>query len=140
MQQAWIESLIGGALIGLAATVYLLFSGRIAGVSGIFFGVIKPRAGDFVWRLMFVVGLLAAGVIASVFVDEPFVYHSGRSMAVIALAGLFVGFGTRLGSGCTSGHGVCGLSRMSPRSLAATLTFIAVGVVTATLFRIVMGG
>ena len=140
MQQAWIESLIGGGLIGLAASVFLLFSGRIAGVSGICFGVIKPKSGDFVWRFMFVIGLVLAGVAASIFMDDPFVNESGRSMAVIGLAGLIVGFGTRLGSGCTSGHGVCGLSRLSPRSLAATLTFIAVGVAAATLFRTMIGG
>jgi uncharacterized membrane protein YedE/YeeE len=140
MKDAWIQALAGGALIGVAATIHLLLSGRIAGVSGIFFGVLKPKSGDLLWRLLFVAGLVMAGVIAQFVMDEPFANTSGRSFLLTAAAGLFVGFGTKLGSGCTSGHGVCGISRMSPRSLAATGTFMATGIVTVALVRLIAGG
>ncbi len=140
MQQDWLMALVGGVLIGLAATVHLLFSGRVAGVSGIFFGLLKPKLGDVLWRFKFIAGLVLAGVIAHFFLDAPFANTAGRSLLITAIAGFIVGFGTKLGSGCTSGHGVCGLSRMSPRSMVATLTFMALGIATVTLFRIAVGG
>ena len=131
-------ALLGGALIGLAASAMMLFVGRIAGISGILGGVLSPARGDVAWRLFFLAGLLVAGVIVVVVAPSAIRAASGRSLGMIAAAGLIVGIGTRMGSGCTSGHGVCGLSRFSPRSLVATLTFIGVGIGTATLVRILL--
>lgn len=133
MIQTALIPLLGGALIGLSAVAVMLFLGRIAGISGILAGVIAPTAGDFDWRALFTAGLVAGG--ALVFALEPaaFTVAIDRSTPAIVAAGLLVGFGTRLGSGCTSGHGVCGLSRLSPRSLAATLAFMAVGMLTVSL-------
>jgi uncharacterized membrane protein YedE/YeeE len=125
-----IPALIGGILIGLAATLLLVGSGRVAGVSGILGGLLVPARGDRGWRALFLLGLVVAGAVAA-WVAPQNIGDSPRSLPLLALAGLLVGVGTRLGNGCTSGHGVCGLSRMSPRSLAATLTFIAVGMLTA---------
>lgn len=127
-----IPSLIGGALIGLAATLLLIGSGRVAGVSGILAGLLASS--DRSWRALFVLGLLGAGAVAAWLAPNS-IGDSPRSLPLLAIAGLLVGVGTRLGDGCTSGHGVCGLSRMSPRSLAATLTFIAVGMLTAYCVR-----
>ncbi len=131
-------ALAGGALIGLAAVVLMLFQGRIAGISGIVGGLLAPRAGDVAWRVAFVAGLLvgaaalAAAGMAPVLRDRP-------GLGVIILAGLFVGFGTRLGSGCTSGHGVCGLARLSSRSLVATLVFMASAALVVFATRHVLG-
>ena len=132
-------SLAGGALIGLAAAMLVLLNGRIAGISGIVGGLLAPRAGDVAWRGAFVAGLLvgaaalAAAGMAPVLRDRP-------GLGVIILAGLLVGFGTRLGSGCTSGHGVCGLARLSPRSFAATLIFMASAALVVFVTRHVLGG
>lgn len=131
-----ISAVMGGALIGLASTGLLLFHGRIAGISGIFGGLLQPRNGDVSWRLAFVVGLLAGGLALIAVAPETIGTASGRSLGVVALGGVLVGFGTRMGNGCTSGHGVCGLSRFSVRSLVAVLTFMGVGMVVAT----VLGG
>lgn len=131
--------LAGGALIGLAASMMLLFNGRIAGISGVFGGLLKPSAGDVGWRLAFVGGLLLAGV-GLALVAPATLGASPASPGVIALAGLLVGFGVRMGNGCTSGHGVCGLSRMSRRSLVATLSFMGAGMVTASLVQLLAGG
>jgi uncharacterized protein len=132
-------SLAGGALIGIAASLLLLGYGRVAGVSGIAGGMLANTRGDRAWRAMFLLGLVLAG-----FASLPFgagaVGPSPRPLVLVAAAGVLVGIGTRLGSGCTSGHGVCGVSRLSPRSLVATLTSIASGVVTVTLLRWVGGG
>jgi uncharacterized protein len=133
------SSLAGGALIGLSASLLLLVSGRIAGVSGIVTGLLLRQRGDVAWRALFVAGLVIAGLTAALLAPEQ-LGSSPRSLAMIAAAGLLVGIGTRLGNGCTSGHGVCGLSRLSPRSLAATLTFIASGVVTVLATRLLGGG
>ncbi|HET8932240.1 MAG TPA: YeeE/YedE family protein [Polyangiales bacterium] len=127
-----LPSLLGGMLIGLAATLLLIGSGRVAGVSGILAGLLTTS--DRIWRGLFVLGLLAAGAFAAWLAPDS-IGGSPRSLPVLAIAGLLVGVGTRLGDGCTSGHGVCGLSRMSPRSLAATLTFVAVGMLTAYCVR-----
>lgn len=133
------SSLAGGALIGLSASLLLLGSGRIAGISGIAGQLLLGVRGDRAWRALFLLGLVASGVAFALF--EPGVLgESPRSLAVIALAGLLVGVGTRLGSGCTSGHGVCGVSRLSPRSLIATLSFMLAGIVTVTLVRWWGGG
>jgi uncharacterized protein len=133
-------SLAGGALIGLAASIFLLTTGRIAGISGIVGGLLTPRAGDVGWRASFVAGLLAAGVGLFFLAPETIVGSSSRSMAATGVAGLLVGFGVRMGNGCTSGHGVCGLTRMSRRSLVATASFMATGMLTATLIQQLNGG
>ena len=140
METSWIYALIGGGLIGLSATVHLLVNGRVTGISGIFFGLFENKGLELLWRLKFIVGLILGGLIGALFLDDPFINESGRSQIAIAIAGLVVGFGTRLGSGCTSGHGVCGLSRFSLRSLAATLSFMAAGVVTVTVISKLFGG
>lgn len=127
-------ALAGGALIGLAAAVFVLFNGRIAGISGILGGLLKPRRGDIGWRLAFIGGLIGAPMIYSVFWRLPDI-HIEASPLTLIVAGLIVGFGTRIGSGCTSGHGVCGISRLSPRSIVATLTFMAMGFITVFLVR-----
>jgi len=135
-----VSALLGGALIGLAASVMLLGAGRVAGISGIFGGLLAPRAGDVAWRLAFVGGLLAAGVGAALFVPSAFASDLVRPPLVLALAGVLVGYGTRLGNGCTSGHGVCGLSRLSPRSLASVLTFMLTGALAAVVTNHLLGG
>jgi uncharacterized protein len=129
-----LSAAIGGALIGLAATLLMLLTGRIAGISGILGDLIDLASGERAWRLAFVVGLIAAPLVFAI------VGHALRPPAmpawpVIAIAGLLVGFGTRLGSGCTSGHGICGIARLSPRSLAATATFMVVAILVVALMR-----
>ena len=133
-------SLLGGAIIGLAASVLLLGAGRVAGISGIVGGLLVPRAGDTAWRALFVVGLLVGGL--GLRLVDPALVRSDldRSAAALVAAGMLVGFGTRLGNGCTSGHGVCGISRGSARSLVATVTFMATGVATAWVVANVFGG
>ena len=128
-------ALAGGILIGLASVWLLLAHGRIAGISGIFNGLLLPKAGDTAWRWAFVLGLIAAGFLDQAVFGAAALPGSGLSIGWIVLAGLLVGFGTRLGSGCTSGHGVCGNSRFSLRSQVATLTFIAVGMGAVYLAR-----
>ncbi|WAS89703.1 YeeE/YedE family protein [Nannocystis punicea] len=133
-------ALLGGLLIGAASLWLLVAAGRIAGVSGIVGGALRPRAGDLAWRLAFVLGLVAGGAVLRVLSPETLPKSLPHSGPVIALAGLLVGFGARLGGGCTSGHGVCGLGRRSPRSLAAVLTFMITAFVTVWLARHVLGG
>lgn len=128
------SALGGGMLIGLAAALLLLFNGRIAGISGIVGGLLRPAKGDIAWRLAFLLGLLAAPLVYSLIAVLPAVRVEAGSATLIA-AGLLVGIGTRYGSGCTSGHGVCGVSRLSPRSLAATGAFMLAGFVTVFLVR-----
>jgi uncharacterized membrane protein YedE/YeeE len=128
-----IPALLGGALIGLSATTMLLLLGRIAGISGIVSGLLEPRGGDLGWRAAFTAGLLSAGLIAMRWLPETLDGSVDRPLPLVILAGLLVGFGTRLGNGCTSGHGVCGLSRRSPRSLASVLTFMAMGFLVASV-------
>lgn len=124
-------SLTGGLLIGLSAIVLITVAGRIAGISGIIGGLLKPYKGDIGWRLAFLIGMITAPWIYQALFG-PFEFESHASTVTLVISGLLVGYGTRLGSGCTSGHGVCGLSRLSLRSLAATLVFMAVGFVIAT--------
>ena len=133
-------SLLGGALIGLAASLLLLACGRIAGISGIVGGLLAPAAGDGAWRALFVGGLLAGGVGLRLIDPSLVRMELDRSAAALAVAGLLVGFGTRLGNGCTSGHGVCGLARGSRRSLAATATFMLTAAATVFVVRHVLGG
>ena len=134
----WIKPLIGGALIGMSAGIMMLFHGKIAGVSGIFGGLLTGDRG--LWRLQFTMGLLLGGVIWLVMDPGAFTLELDRSYGALAVAGLLVGVGTRMGNGCTSGHGVCGIARKSRRSIVATLTFIISGAVTVFLVRTVFGG
>lgn len=131
-------ALAGGLLIGLAAAMFALFNGRIAGISGVLGGLLRPVRGDIAWRVAFVAGLVGAPLLYSLVgtLPHPEIDASGGALL---LAGLLVGVGTRYGSGCTSGHGVCGLSRMSPRSLVATASFMAAGFATVFLARHVLG-
>ncbi|ENO84107.1 YeeE/YedE family protein [Thauera linaloolentis] len=131
-------ALAGGALLGLAAVLLLAFNGRIAGISGIAGGLLQRGApGDKAWRLAFVLGLVAAPMLYQVFAALPEIVIEA-DWGMLAAAGLLVGFGSRYGSGCTSGHGVCGLSRLSPRSLVATLTFMATGFAAVFVVRHVL--
>jgi len=132
--------LVGGVLIGLSASILLLWTGRIAGISGILAGVLKPAAGEVAWRVVFVAGLLTGGLLLAALYPEALVVSAPGSFGMIALAGVLVGYGTRLGSGCTAGHGVCGMSRLSPRSFLATVTFIAAGAVTVYFVHPGIGG
>ena len=131
-------SLAGGALIGLAATLLVLFNGRIAGISGVLGGLLKPAQGDVAWRGAFVLGLVAAPLAWRLVAAWPRL-HVDASLPVLVAAGLLVGVGTRYGAGCTSGHGVCGLSRGSVRSLAATVTFMAAGFAVVFVVRHLLG-
>ncbi|MBC7416393.1 MAG: YeeE/YedE family protein [Herminiimonas sp.] len=119
-------SFAGGLLIGLAAALLLLFNGRIAGISGILGGLLRPVKNDVSWRVAFLAGLIVAPIIYAVVAPVPAV-QIDASTVILLVAGLLVGIGTRIGSGCTSGHGVCGISRASPRSVVATLSFMAAG-------------
>lgn len=128
------SALAGGMVIGIATAILLLLAGRIAGISGIVGGLFKLHGGDMGWRIAFVSGLIMAPLIWQLFSELPPI-QIDTSYGLLALAGLIVGIGTRYGSGCTSGHGVCGLSRMSPRSIVATLIFITTGVATVYVIR-----
>ena len=127
-------ALAGGLLIGLATALLVLFNGRIAGISGIVGGLLKPVRGDLAWRAAFVAGLVMAPLAWLVFAGLPRL-HVAAGTPTLVVAGLLVGIGTRYGSGCTSGHGVCGLSRGSSRSLVATAAFMAAGFVTVFIVR-----
>ena len=133
-----IPALIGGGLIGLSASLLWLFRGRTAGISGILAGLVQLNQRDTRHRLLFLFGLLTGGVILSFVYPTSLIISNTRSVPLLILAGLFVGVGTRIGSGCTSGHGVCGLSKFSKRSLIATVSFMFTGFVTAT-FLLRMG-
>lgn len=132
------SSLAGGLLIGLASAMFLLFNGRIAGISGIVGGLLRPVKNDIGWRIAFIVGLIIAPFAYGLVVPLPEVQVDAQTTTLIA-AGLLVGIGTRYGSGCTSGHGVCGLSRRSPRSLVATLAFMFAGFATVFTVRHLLG-
>ena len=131
-------ALTGGLLIGLAAASFLLLNGRIAGISGILGGLLVPARRDILWRVAFLAGLVGTPSLWLPFSELPPIQVDAGYPALI-LAGLLVGIGTRYGSGCTSGHGVCGLSRLSPRSLVATLSFMATGFLTVFVIRHLMG-
>jgi len=127
-------ALAGGVLIGIAAAMFALLNGRIAGISGVLGGLFRPVAGDIGWRIAFLLGLIGAPLVYRLFATLPRIRVDAGYVALIA-AGLLVGLGTRYGSGCTSGHGVCGLSRLSPRSFAATAAFMGAGFATVFLIR-----
>jgi uncharacterized membrane protein YedE/YeeE len=128
------QSLAGGLLLGLGAALFVLFNGRVAGISGILGGLLRPGRGDLAWRLAFLAGLVGAPLAYSLVAAMPEVdIDAGTGMLVAA--GLLVGIGSRFGSGCTSGHGVCGIARRSPRSMAATATFVLAGFLTVYVLR-----
>jgi len=129
-----LSALVGGALIGIAAGLFVLLNGRIAGVSGIVAGLLEPARGDVAWRAAFIAGLVAAAPAYAAFAMLP-APQIGAGYGAVAAAGLLVGIGTRYGSGCTSGHGVCGIARLSPRSLVATAAFMASGFATVYVVR-----
>jgi uncharacterized membrane protein YedE/YeeE len=131
-------ALAGGVLIGLAAAMFALLNGRIAGISGVLGGLLKPVRGDVAWRAAFIAGLVAAPALYALFGSLPEPRIEAGQDALIA-AGVLVGVGTRYGAGCTSGHGVCGLSRLSPRSLVATVSFMGAGFLTVFIARHLLG-
>ena len=135
-----ISAAIGGALIGLSAVLLMLSTGRIAGMSGIFSGLLNLRGEDKGWRIAFLAGLILAPVIAGLIGYGMSPPKLPSNWVVIVVAGLLVGFGTRLGGGCTSGHGICGIARLSPRSIAATVVFVVTAVITVVITRHVLGG
>lgn len=132
----YVMPLFGGALIGLAASLMLYWNGRVTGISGIIYGAtVAPKKGDVSWRWFFIFGMLFGGLLLKIFLPLSFVEPLPTAHWTLVVAGLLVGFGTVLGSGCTSGHGVCGISRLSPRSLIATVTFMVAGIMAVVLFR-----
>lgn len=135
-----LASLLGGSLIGIAATMMLLFNGRVTGISGIIASSLSKPTSDSLWRWMFLGGLFMGGVLIQFIRPDFFANTTGRSSATIIVAGLLVGYGTVMGSGCTSGHGVCGMSRLSVRSIIATLTFMLFGFLTVQAVRYLTGG
>lgn len=137
---ALVLALVGGAIIGLSAAMLLAFNGRIAGISGIVGGFFEQVGEERSWRGMFIAGLLLGGVALYLIAPDLFGAPLERSTAAVIVAGLLVGYGTRLSSGCTSGHGICGVSRFSIRSIVAVLTFVATGVVTVYVIQNVFGG
>lgn len=137
--QDWLPALFGGGLIGLAAGLLLHVNGQVAGISGILNGAVDPARPDRDWRLAFLAGLVLAGALGVGLDMLRFTPHNSHSLWLLILSGALVGFGTRLGNGCTSGHGVCGLARLSRRSLIATLTFMGAGFATVFVTRHVPG-
>jgi len=135
-----VASTLGGMLIGAAAAGLLLFHGRIAGISGIAGGIFRREPGDVSWRVMFLVGLFTAGMAWSQFFPQDYFVGIERSTVALIIAGLAVGIGTQLGSGCTSGHGVCGIGRFSKRSSVATISFMITAAITVFIVNEMLGG
>lgn len=131
-------ALAGGALIGIASSLFILINGRIAGITGIIGGLFRPVAHDAGWRIAFIIGLVIAPLLWQLFGQLPEL-HIEASFGLLVVAGLIVGLGARYGSGCTSGHGVCGISRLSPRSIIATLAFMGTGFLTVYVMRHLLG-
>ena len=131
-----VPAFAGGLLIGLSAVIMLLFNGRITGISGIMDGiVINSKPDDRVWRVCFLLGLVLGGFLFNLFMPDSFIPRDGFSLALLITCGFIVGVGTRMGSGCTSGHGICGIARFSQRSILATVTFMLTGAITVYLIR-----
>jgi uncharacterized membrane protein YedE/YeeE len=135
-----VSAAIGGALIGLSAVLLMAFTGRIAGISGIFAGLINPQTTDRAWRAAFIGGLVAAPLAAAVIGHTVPTPRMPGSYITVVIGGLLVGYGTRLGSGCTSGHGICGIARLSPRSIVATGVFMMAAIIVVALTHHVFGG
>lgn len=133
------SALAGGVLIGLAAALFIMLNGRVAGISGILGGLLAPQRGDVGWRLAFIAGMVGAPLVWLAATSLPEIQIEA-SYPMLILAGLVVGISTRYGAGCTSGHGVCGISRLSPRSLVATVAFMATGFATVFVIRHLIGG
>ena len=136
----WVTALIGGMLSGLGATLLLATTGRIAGVSGILNGAMSPKSTDKSWRWLFLLGLVVGGASYEYFVASTPTPTYGLLPFAMIVGGFVSGFGARMGNGCTSGHGICGLGRLSPRSLAAVLTFVTAAIVTVFVVRNLLGG
>ena len=134
-----VSALIGGAFIGLSAVLLMLLNGRIAGISGILGNLLRPQQGEWQWRLAFVAGLAVAPLLLSSASQVSAAVDIAAGWPALVVGGLLVGFGTRMGGGCTSGHGVCGLARFSPRSLVATLVFMAAGAAVVFVIRHILG-
>jgi len=134
------SALLGGILLGTSATLLLWMNGQIAGISGIFRGAIKMRTTDRLWRLLFLVGLVLGGGLWWWILGPTFTPRTGFPVPLLVVAGILVGFGSRVGNGCTSGHGVCGLGRTSGRSLASTVTFFSVALAATFVVRHIFGG
>ena len=144
MQINWLEftpgpALLGGVILGLAAALYVHLHGRILGISGIISGLFTPKSGDVLWRLSVILGLLSAPLWAAVLFEMHPIQVIDASWSAIVVAGLLIGFGAVYGSGCTSGHGICGLSSLSPRSMVATLSFMLAGFITVFVIRHMIG-
>ena len=135
-----VESLVGGIVIGIAALVLLRFYRRIAGISGIFGGLFPFDTGETLWRLVFLAGLMTGGVVLSFLHSDAVDFQLTYSNPALILAGLSVGVGSRMGNGCTSGHGICGLGRLAPRSVVAVLTCMVTGILSAVLVQQLLGG
>lgn len=135
MSQDWINALLGGVLIGTSVSLMLFWNGRVTGISGIINGTLSPVKGDTLWRVLFIAGLFLGGLVMGQLNPNTFANTLTSDVWTTIAAGLLVGFGTIMGSGCTSGHGVCGISRMSPRSLVATAVFMASGIAAVYIFR-----
>ena len=133
-------SLLGGAIIGIAVTLMLLFNGRVTGISGIIASSLSKPSKEGLWRWMFLAGLIAGGFLMHELRPDFFVNLSGRGLALVTTAGILVGYGTVMGSGCTSGHGVCGISRFSVRSAMATITFMFFGFLAVQVVRYFLEG
>ena len=134
------NALLGGALIGIAVTVMLLFNGRVTGISGIIASSLTKPTKDGLWRLLFLAGMIVGGVLMHALRPDYFVNLTDRSLTLVGAAGLLVGYGTVMGSGCTSGHGICGMSRFSVRSALATVTFMGFGFLSVQVVRYFLGG
>lgn len=135
-----IASLIGGIIIGASALGLMAFNGQVAGITGVTRGVLQPKGGDVAWRIAFLAGLIVGPAVYQAITGNMISPTITKSVPVLVIGGLMVGFGTTMGSGCTSGHGVCGLGRLSIRSLAATMTFMVTAVATVYIARHVVGG
>lgn len=134
-----LSAAIGGALIGLAAALLLLLNGRIAGVAGIAGGLLPPRSRDVAWRLLFIAGLVLGALAHRLYTGAAIGFAEAQPLGWYAVAGVLVGYGTRLGAGCTSGHGICGLARLSPRSIVSVCVFMASAMLTVFVIRHVFG-
>lgn len=134
-----ISALIGGALIGLSAVLMLWLNGRIAGISGIFHGLLPIRKKEFLWRILFLVGLILGSQIYYLFPQINFIPRTHYPVSLLVLAGFLVGVGTKIGGGCTSGHGVCGIARLSSRSIVATIVFFIFGLLSVYVVRHIWG-
>jgi len=138
--KAMIEALIGGAIIGIAVSFMLIGNGRVTGISGITAGLLNFAKHDIGWRIAFITGLLVGGITLNLMRPELFVLSANMSNYDYLIAGLLVGFGSVLGSGCTSGHGVCGISRFSMRSIISTIVYISFGIISVIIFKMLRGG